>query len=342
MSNIHTIGDYNSSSMINNGGYTYAQVPQNDNDDYDDYVNNTRSGRRGHDRIGDNHSHTSQRDMFWSWNLPAQNPEWYHMILLFTCPWMIGNPCSPARRSDWKRLLFTFIFYATVIQIVFFIVELSFKGRGFASYRSNPSLGPPSSTLRELGAKYAPDIKYKYHIHRLIVPIFMHSGVIHILLNLWMQLVVGLDYERRWGFFRMACIYLLSGIGGNMLSCCLMPLTLSVGASGALMGVVGARVSDVSCRWSTIPESERILYTTNLIFFLFTNTITSFTFAMVDWASHIGGFLVGLLVGMIIFCVELKDRKLSLISALVGFLLLITFFVSTSLSLALAVVVPKP
>jgi membrane associated rhomboid family serine protease len=276
-----------------------------------------------------------QNDTFWSWNL-SEEPQPYHMLLMCLCPCFVGNPCSSVRISDYKRLLRSFIFYVTLVQIVYFIVELSYKGRGFAPVRQNPFLGPSANTLKELGAKYGPDIKYKYQIYRLIVPVFMHAGVIHIIMNLWVQMILGLNCERSWGFIRMACIYLISGIAGNLMSCCIRPLSISVGASGAILGIIGGRLSDIICRWWKLSQAEKILNLTSILFFLMFNSAITFSTAIIDWSSHLGGFLAGFFLGLILFCNQPEKKLFKFLSATVGFLLIVSYFVGTSVGFALA------
>jgi membrane associated rhomboid family serine protease len=49
-------------------------------------------------------------------------------------------------------------------------------------------LGPPGQVLDQLGAKDTPRIAYSYQLWRLITPIFLHAGFVHLLTNLIMQL----------------------------------------------------------------------------------------------------------------------------------------------------------
>ena len=58
-----------------------------------------------------------QDDQFWSWNLGDQQPKWYHVLLLCCCPCFVGNPCSPIRRKDYLRMLLTFFFWITVLDV---------------------------------------------------------------------------------------------------------------------------------------------------------------------------------------------------------------------------------
>lgn len=54
-------------------------------------------------------------------------------------------------------------------------------------------------------------------------------------MNLLAQLGFGVDFEKRWGTLKTALIYVVSGIGGSVLSLCVVPNATSIGASGALV-----------------------------------------------------------------------------------------------------------
>jgi rhomboid protease GluP len=65
------------------------------------------------------------------------------------------------------------------------------------------------------------------------------------------QWKIGFDLERVWGWHRVMFIYFISGIGGNIFSVMLMSNVVSVGASGALMGLYGGIVADNIINWYT-------------------------------------------------------------------------------------------
>ncbi len=182
------------------------------------------------------------QEHFWSWNLSdsqSSSMKWYHILLLFTFPMFVGHPLSKVRRGDYLRLLYTMFTWITLVQIVYFILVLIIGG-GFASTQENPAVGPSNYALQTYGlAKDAYLIKYQFHVHRLVMPLFMHAGIFHILFNLIVQLSFAFAFERYWNVFRVGFIYFVSGIAGNMLSCCLLPNSLSVGASGAIYGLLG-------------------------------------------------------------------------------------------------------
>ncbi|CAF0772532.1 unnamed protein product [Adineta steineri] len=99
---------------------------------------------------------------------------------------------------------------------------------------------------------YACNVKnlkgFPYQSYRFIIPMFLHAGIIHLLTNLMSQLYIGIPLERKFGLIRIAIIYILSGIGGTLLSAIGLPRTakyrvkikdfftfsVSTGASGAI------------------------------------------------------------------------------------------------------------
>ena len=81
--------------------------------------------------------------------------------------------------------------------------------------------------------------------YRFIIPIFLHGGIVHLLLNLSFQVNVGFQLEREIGFLRMGLIYMIAGIGGFIFGAPLSDISsTSVGASGSLYGISLAHSKD--------------------------------------------------------------------------------------------------
>lgn len=131
---------------------------------------------------------------------------------------------------------------------------------------------------------------------RFIVPMFLHAGLIHIGFNMLMQMTVGADMERRIGWWRYALVYFSSGIfgfvmGGNYAAQGIS----STGASGALFGLVALSLLDLLYTWG-----ERRNPWVELIF-LIIEIAVSFVLGLLpglDNFSHIGGFIMGLAMGL--------------------------------------------
>lgn len=59
---------------------------------------------------------------------------------------------------------------------------------------------------------------FPHQAYRFFIPIFLHGGIIHLVMNLFNQLIFGIQVERKFGSIRVMIIYILSGIGGTLLS----------------------------------------------------------------------------------------------------------------------------
>lgn len=124
---------------------------------------------------------------------------------------------------------------------------------------------------------------------RLVTAGFLHGGILHILMNSWVLYGLGAQVEHVFGTARYLVIYLLSSIGGFFLSLEWTP-ALSVGASAALSGLIGAmmafaRRTGQSFIWSFYLRWMIIIAILGLII------------SGIDNAAHFGGFATGFGVG---------------------------------------------
>jgi membrane associated rhomboid family serine protease len=92
-------------------------------------------------------------------------------------------------------------------------------------------------TIYRLGAKFTPAIRHDFQIYRLITPIFLHSGIMHILFNTISLLFMGFSVEHYFGGNKFLLLYFLSGIFASSLSALLAINSFGLGASGAISGM---------------------------------------------------------------------------------------------------------
>jgi len=194
----------------------------------------------------------------------------------------------------------SFCFGISVVQIILLIV--AFGLGGFAPPSDNPTLGPPASTFILLGAKDSP-LMQEGQIWRFVTPIFLHAGLIHIFFNVFAQLRFGLALERRWGTPRLMVLYFISGIGGILMSCLISYSTIGVGASGAIMGLMGGYLSEIIMTWH---KTEPTVRKTNLFQAIIVIVITMLISISpyVDAGAHFGGVVIGFLMGNVYFSSE--------------------------------------
>ncbi|CAN9160948.1 unnamed protein product [Alternaria alternata] len=133
---------------------------------------------------------------------------------------------------------------------------------------------------------------------RFITPIFLHAGIIHIGFNMLLQWTLGRDMEKEIGPLRFALVYFSAGIFGFVLGGNYAPDGItSVGASGSLFGVLALTMLDLLYNWSTRRSPVKDLL------FLLLDMAIAFVIGLLpglDNFSHIGGFLMGIVLGICI------------------------------------------
>jgi membrane associated rhomboid family serine protease len=133
---------------------------------------------------------------------------------------------------------------------------------------------------------------------RFIVPMFLHAGIIHIGFNMLLQLTMGREMELAIGSLRFALVYFSAGIfgfvlGGNFAATAIA----STGASGCLFGILALTLLDLIYCWKERPSPVKDLM------WILADVLISFVLGLLpglDNFSHIGGFLMGVVLGICI------------------------------------------
>jgi membrane associated rhomboid family serine protease len=127
---------------------------------------------------------------------------------------------------------------------------------------------------------------------RLFSAMFLHSGLLHLALNMYALYLLGPPLERALGHGRFLTLFLVSGLGGSVASYLFSPLlTISVGASGAIFGLMAA--------WIVVHRRLNA-DATPVILLLGINVVLGFVVSGIDWRAHLGGAAVGALVAVIL------------------------------------------
>lgn len=130
---------------------------------------------------------------------------------------------------------------------------------------------------------------------RLLTPIFLHVGLVHLAFNTYAIYVIGPRIECFFGPLRFAAIYLLSGVYGILFSFALSPEP-SAGASGAIFGLIGTQAAFSFLYRDAFGErGRRQLYSTLTIIAF--NLVLTFTASGIDIWGHVGGLAVGAILG---------------------------------------------
>jgi membrane associated rhomboid family serine protease len=158
--------------------------------------------------------------------------------------------------------------------------------------------------------------------YRLITAMFLHYGIIHLVLNMYALYVLGRALEAALGPIRFAALYLLCGFGGNVACYVFAPNTLSAGASTAIYGLFAAYFL-VLRRLGRDASS--------VIPIIVINVVLTFTIPGISIAGHLGGLVTGLVAGAGLAYAPRQNR--TLIQAVV---LAATFAGLTAITLALS------
>lgn len=134
---------------------------------------------------------------------------------------------------------------------------------------------------------------------RLFTAMFLHAGVLHLTVNSISLFQLGRYYELMFGTRRFLLIYFLSGLIASLASTWWTNAP-SVGASGAIFGVLGAFIFSIrrSPLWRNHPAGKSLV--SQAIFMIIANIILTWTIPQIDKAGHVGGLVSGLLLGAIL------------------------------------------
>ncbi len=163
----------------------------------------------------------------------------------------------------------------------------------------NPFL-PTTRQLLEWGANDGARVVLRHEIWRLPASVFIHGGVLHLAINMWCLLNIGPLVERFFGNTATALLYLAAGVGGAIASMATLPVRVSVGASGAIFGLLGALLAFLLINHRTVPTTVlRPLRSSALSFVVF-NTLFGAAVPMIDQSAHLGGLVAGFLGGLMV------------------------------------------
>ena len=152
---------------------------------------------------------------------------------------------------------------------------------------------PDSASLIRWGANYSP-LTLGGQPWRLLTCCFLHIGLIHLLLNMYALVYIGLLLEPYLGKVRFLAVYLLTGIAASVASLWWHEITISAGASGAIFGMYG--VFGALLTTNVIDKATRKPLLSSIGVFVVFNLVNGLK-GGVDNAAHIGGLLSGIVTG---------------------------------------------
>jgi rhomboid protease GluP len=161
-----------------------------------------------------------------------------------------------------------------------------------AQLNGAPAMGGISGeVLLRLGAKSPLILVGQWW--RLVTAIFLHAGLLHIGMNLWCLFDLGPQVESLFSTAKFVVFYLVTGVFGFIVSLWWSPFGMSVGASGAILGLIGILIGASFHHGHLGKEYRGQLWRWVIYIAIFG------LFFPVDNAAHFGGLLAGLLLGYV-------------------------------------------
>ena len=180
-----------------------------------------------------------------------------------------------------------------IISLNFLLFAISLLATMRATEQLNLFGGIHPQILRRLGAS----LPLPYDIvqpWRLVMAIFLHGGLLHIAMNSWVLMDIGPMVEDVYGSARYLFLYVFAGVVGFAFSS--SGSHFSVGASGALMGLIGVMLAITRRRGGTYMQLVRGQLVRWVVYMLVFGLIVP----GIDNLAHIGGLVAGFLLGRVL------------------------------------------
>lgn len=161
-----------------------------------------------------------------------------------------------------------------------------------------------ASVLLDFGALNRIEVLYYNEYYRLITCAFLHGGLIHIAVNMYSLYIIGPQMEKIFGKVKYIVLYLLTAVSASILGLILNnnDYNVSVGASGAIFGILGAMLSVVIIERNRINRSVLV----NIVVVILLNLFIGFNASNIDNFAHIGGLVGGVILGSVLY----KTRRI--------------------------------
>ncbi|HEX9164147.1 MAG TPA: rhomboid family intramembrane serine protease [Thermoanaerobaculia bacterium] len=171
------------------------------------------------------------------------------------------------------------------------IIAVIFAFEWFSGALSNDEI------LVQMGA-IMPGMMQRHEYWRILTGMFLHGGWLHWAANSWALYQLGMLYEIMFGSTRFLLVYFVTGACASIASS-MFTHGPSVGASGAILGILGAFIFSIrrSPQWRHEPWTRGLL--AQLVFWALLNVALGFQVKQIDNVAHIAGLISGLLMGFL-------------------------------------------
>uniref|UniRef100_A0A6P7G5S4 Inactive rhomboid protein 1 n=1 Tax=Diabrotica virgifera virgifera TaxID=50390 RepID=A0A6P7G5S4_DIAVI len=138
---------------------------------------------------------------------------------------------------------------------------------------------------------YFPDVPDQFY--RLWTSLFLHAGVLQLVITVLIQYFLMIDLEKLTGSLRIGIIYIGSGVAGNLASAIFVPYRADVGPSGSQFGLLACLIVEVLNAWPMLKHPNQALCK------LLSITLVLFFVGLLPWVdnyAHLFGFVFGFLL----------------------------------------------
>jgi len=165
-------------------------------------------------------------------------------------PYLSWADFDESKKSGYNRPFFTYIllFICTVL----LITSIALNGWKVEPLNENPMIGPSADTLVKMGAKVTEKIVNENQGWRLLSSTVLHAGLVHYFINMLALWFVGGAIETSHGSIAALIIFIISAVGGTVMSAIFLPEYITVGASGGIFGFIGACLADIIMNWKLL------------------------------------------------------------------------------------------
>jgi membrane associated rhomboid family serine protease len=211
------------------------------------------------------------------------------------CPECAGQK-TEVRRMSTLSTRPTATITLIVINVIVFLVEIG-GGSGLVT--------GVSGSVYTNGALWGPAVHFNQEYYRLITYSFLHAGILHIGLNLYFLYYIGRILEPAIGKTKFVSIYFASALAGAFGALLITPNSPTVGASGAIFGLLGAAFITQHLRGLDPMRS-------GIGALIVINLVLSFLITGISIGGHIGGLVGGLAAGFMVEHLERRQRSVLL------------------------------
>ncbi len=186
-------------------------------------------------------------------------------------------------------------------------------------------LSPDSKVLISFGSNYGP-LTTAGQSFRLVTCGFVHVGLLHLFMNMVVLGQIGMVVERLLGSSRLIGIYFIGLIGASLTSLWLNPLTLSAGASGAILALIGAFGAFIYRRRKFLSKEFLDSFKKSSLVYILYLGLMGTLIPNIDNAAHFGGLFFGFFSGLILSPANSKKEFWTLRDSIgVSFMLFVLF-----------------